>query len=238
MSKNTASHKCATCPTRHKTEWRDLSDSELELVEKGKHARYYEPGEILFHQGDVSDGVYCIQEGLVGSRYIDVEGNSALLRLNDAGTTVGYRAYLSKLPYNSSAEVLSPSFICFIRGSVLSNLLAANHSIGERFLEHVVKDMEETESRFARNLTGNLKNRFLHMIMVFYQQSGYRDESGKPIVELPIKRSDIAEMIGSQPESISRVISEIQKQRLLKFEGRKVFITNMDTILDEVGIAL
>lgn len=69
MNNNTAPHKCASCPVRHKTEWRDLSNSELDLVEQGKHARFYEPGEILFHQGDVSDGVYCIQEGLVGSRY-------------------------------------------------------------------------------------------------------------------------------------------------------------------------
>jgi CRP-like cAMP-binding protein len=100
------------------------------------------------------------------------------------------------------------------------------------------EDLEETENRFARNLTGDLKSRFLHMIMVFYQQRGYRDESGKPIVELPIKRSDLAEMIGSQPESVSRMISDLQKQRLLKFDGRKVFITDMETALDEAGIAL
>lgn len=238
MNKSKASNKCATCPTRHKTEWRDLSNSELEQVEQGKHARNFEPGEILFHQGDASDGIYCIQEGLVGSRFVDSAGNSALLQLSDAGTTVGYRAFLTKQNHGSSAEVLTPSFICFIRGSVLSILLAANPVVGERFLQHVVKDMEQTENRLARSLTGNLRNRFLHMIMVFYQQHGYRDKYDKPVFELPIKRGDIAEMIGSQPESISRVISDMQKQKLLSFDGRKVFIRNMDTILDEVGITL
>jgi CRP-like cAMP-binding protein len=238
MSKSDVSHKCATCPTRHRTEWRDLSSSELELVEQGKHARNYQPGELLYHQGDASDGIYCIQEGLVGSRFIDSDGNSALLRLSKAGTTIGYRAFLTKQSHGSSAEVLSPSFICFIQGSVLSKLLAANPHVGERFLQHTVEDLEETENRFARSLTGNLRNRFLHMIMIFYQQHGYHDENNNPIVELPIKRSDIAEMIGSQPESLSRVISNVQKQRLLKFDGRRVLITDMETILDEVGIAL
>ncbi len=238
MAEMNASHKCATCPTRHKTEWSGLSEAELAAIEKVKSARYYEPGEVLFHQGDANDGVYCIQDGLVGSRYVDAEGNSALLQLANAGTTIGYRSFLTKLPHGSSAEILSPSFVCFIRSSALSKLLIANPQIGERFLQHAIKDMEDIEIRLARSLLGNLRNKFLHVIMVFYQQNGYRDKNNNPIVELPIKRTDIAEMIGSKPESISRVISDIEEKGLLKFDHRRVHITNMDAILYEVGITL
>lgn len=238
MTKNSTVHKCATCPTRHKTEWRDLSESELAMVEQSKNSRQYEPGEILFRQGETGDGIYCIQTGLVGSRFVDVEGNSALLQLASAGTTVGYRSFLTKQIHGSSAEVLSSSYICFIGNNSLSSLLISNPQIGERFLQHAMQDMEDTESRLARSLTGNLENRFLHMILVLYQKHGYRDKDGKPIVEIPVKRSDIAEMIGSQPESISRVISKIQKQGLFKVEGRKVVIKNLGAILDEVGATL
>jgi len=238
MMDNKASHKCATCPTRHKTEWRDLTIQELAVVEQAKHAREYVPGEVLFHQGDNSDGVYCVQEGLVGARYIDVDGHSVLLRLSSAGTTVGYRAFLAKQPHGSSAEVLSPSFICFIEGAALSRLLVSNPQVGERFLEHVVKDIGDTENLYARSLTSSIKARFLHAIMVFYKQQGYRDESGNPTVKLPLKRSDIAEMIGAQPESISRLVRSLQTEGLMQFEGRKVFISNMDAVLLELGVTM
>ena len=92
-------------------------------MERGKHTRHHDTGEVLFHQGDASNGVYCVREGLVGSRYIGAEGNSALLRLSEMGTTIGYRSYLTKQTHLSSVEVLSPSNICFIHVSVLSRWL-------------------------------------------------------------------------------------------------------------------
>ena len=238
MTDNKFSHKCATCPTRHKTEWRDLSAPELEIVEQAKHAREYEPGEIIFSQGDTGSGVYCIQKGLVGARYIDVDGNSALLRLNGAGSTVGYRAFLAKQPHNSSAEVLSPSFICFIEGAALTKLLIASPQVGERFLQHAVADIGNTEALYARSLTGSVKSKFLHLIMVFYKQHGFQDVSGSLRVELPVSRTDIAAMIGVQPESISRLVRTLQNDGLLQFEGRKVLIADMNAILYEAGLTL
>lgn len=236
MIDNKSSHQCATCPIRHKTEWRDLSDPELEIVEQAKHARDYETGETIYHQGDASDGVYCIQTGLVGARYIDVDGNSALLGLNEAGSTVGYRSFLSKQPHSNSAEVLSPSFICFIEGAALTKLLIASPQMGERFLQHALADIGKTEALYARSLTGSVKSKFLHLIMVFYKQHGYQDASGNLTVQLPVKRTDIAEMIGAQPESISRLVRTLQNDGLLKFEGRKVLVTDMDAVLFDAGL--
>lgn len=236
MTSSDHSHKCATCPTRHKTEWRDLTEQELELIELTKKSRIYEPGETLYHQGDNADGVFCIQSGLVGARFIDVDGNSALLRLNGEGKTVGYRAFLSRQPQGSSAEVLTPSFICHIDGDALSKLLANSPQVGERFLQHAIEDMNDTESQFGVSLTGSVKVKFLHTLMVFYRQHGSRCEDGLETIDLPIKRSDIAEMIGARPESISRLVRSLQDEELLKFDGRKVSFTNMEAVMQEAGL--
>lgn len=235
MSAGKNPHDCANCPTRHTSDWRALTDAELELVSGAKHTRVYEAGEALYHQGDEAKGVHCIQSGLVGLRRLDAHGNSILLRLAPGGATVGYRAFLAKSEHRLTAEVLTPSVVCFIAHSLVSRLLAENPLLGERFLGHCISDMNDIESDYARSLTHGLKTRFLHAMVVFYERVGYTDDTGCHTMELPVRRTEIAELIGAQPESISRMIRDLQDEGVLEFDKRRVVFRDMDRVLDDIG---
>ena len=82
------------------------------------------------------------------------------------------------------------------------------------------------------------KSRFLHVMLVFYERLGYQDETGKPVFELPIQRSDIASLIGAQPETISRLIQKVQREGLLHFDSKRVMFTDMDAVLHELKKAV
>jgi CRP/FNR family transcriptional regulator len=238
MSLDKSFHNCANCPSRHTTEWRALSKSELELVDQAKRTRVFEPGVALYHQGDQGAGIYCIQSGLVGLRRVDENGNSALLRMCAAGTTIGYRALLSKEDHRNTAEVLIPSVVCLIERSLVTWLLATSPQLGERFLQHAIEDLNETEDNYAKSLTLSQKSRFLHVMLVFYERLGHQDETGIPVFELPVQRNDLASLIGIRPESISRMINKVQSEGLLRFDNRLVMFTDMDSVLREAGAAL
>ena len=228
-------HSCAKCPTRQTSEWSTLSDADLRLIDQAKLTRAHEPGEVLFLQGDASRGIYCLQSGLIGLRRLDEEGNSALLRLCNAGETVGYRALLSNQDHRNTAEILAPSVVCFIRRPVVARLVAGNPRLGERFLGHCMDDMTRTEADYARSLTLKMKSRFLHVLMIFYQQRGYRDQYENFVLELPIQRRQLADLLGSSPESVSRMIRNLETEGLLRFEDRRVCFSDMDAILQEIG---
>lgn len=237
MTSCNSTHNCSNCPTRQTTEWRDLSAGELVSLDKAKRSHLMEPGENVYFQGDDADGVYCIQSGLIGLRYVDNEGNSALIRLHSEGTTIGYGAFLSKQKHVVTAEVLTPSIVCFLGGPVVSEMLAKNPKVGERFLQHSIQDMTDSESALGRSLTGSIKLRFLHLMMVFYERLGYLDDSGISAFELPIMRRDIAELLGAQPESISRLIRSLQDEGLVQFNGKHVGLVDMNRVQQELGIS-
>lgn len=236
MACKTPVHSCTHCQTRQTSEWRTLNAEELESVDNAKQTRAYQPGDILYHQGQGPEGVYCIQSGLVGLRRIDEDGNSALLRLCNPGETVGYRAVLSGEDHRNMAEIMTPSVVCFIRRAVVMRLVADNPHLGERFFQHCLDDMSKTEDDYARRLTLKMKARFLHMLMVLYQQSGYRDEEEMYVLELPIQRTALAELIGTTPESISRMIGKLETQGLAQFEDRRVRIPDIEQIFREIGM--
>ena len=226
------------CPARNTTEWGVLGKCGLAGVTKGKHMITCEPGETLYSQGDPGNGVYCIKSGLIGLRRIDINGNSVLIRLSTAGTTVGYRTILTKEAHVNSAEVLTPSVICYIPRPRVEELLKANPLLGERFLQHFFDDAVETENDYVRSLTMGMKSRFLHIILVFYERFGYQDENGNAIVELPVKRGELAELVGVRPESISRLIDQLQTDEVMRFKDRRVQISDVDEVLQQAGLTV
>ena len=188
MTTNRLGHNsCATCPSRHTTEWRDLNKVELASLDHAKKTTTIAPGTNIYRQGDQPEGVFCIQSGLIGLRRLEENGSSALLKTCSGGTTAGYMAFLSKEPYSNSAEALVPSEVCFIESASVSKLLAENPKLGERFLQHSIADLKELEENYSKSLALGVKSRFLHLMMVYYQQSGFLDSGGNPlsIFQLP-----------------------------------------------------
>ncbi len=223
------------CSALSTTEWGVLGECGLASVSKGKHMVTYEPGESLYSQGDPGNGIYCIQSGLVGSRRIDINGNSVLIRLSTAGSTVGYRTFLTREAHANSAEALTTCVLCYIARPNVEKLLKANPLLGERFLQHFVDDATETENDYVRSMTMGIKSRFLHIMLVFYERHGYLDENGNAIVELPVKRGELADMVGARPESISRLIDKLQTDEVMWFNDRRVQFSDVNEVLQQVG---
>lgn len=238
MASKKTIHSCVDCTTWDTTEWRVLSDSELESIEKCKRMVHCAPGETLFSQGDPGTGVYCIQSGLIGLRRVDVNGNSALIRLSSAGSTVGYRTFLTRKAHVNSAEALTASVLCYIPRPRVEQLLKANPLLGERFLQHFCDDAVETENDYVRSLTMGMKSRFLHLILIFYERYGYQDEDGNSVVELPVKRGELAELVGVRPESISRLIEQLQSDEIMRFNDRRVQFSDVDEVLQQAGVTV
>jgi CRP-like cAMP-binding protein len=238
MADEITTNNCINCPTRGTTEWQVLGECELASISAAKRMLTLEPGEALYSQGEPGTGVYCIKSGLIGLRRVDVNGNSVLLRLSSAGTTVGYRTFLTREAHANSAEVLTSSVVCYIARPQIENLLKSNPLLGERFLQHFTKDAVEMENDYVRSMTMGMKSRFLHLILVFYERYGYQDKDGNAAVELPVKRGELAELVGVRPESISRLIDKLQADNVMRFNDRHVQISDIDKILQQAGASV
>jgi len=96
----------------------------------------------------------------------------------------------------------------------------------------------ETENDYVRSLTMGMKSRFLHLILICYERFGYQDEEGNPIVDLPVKRDELAELVGVRPESNSRLIDQLQSDQIMCFKGRRVQFSDVDEVLQQAGVGV
>jgi len=225
---------CFTCQARERTEWCTLSDEELQLVNTGKICRSYQSGEAIFHEGDPCRGIYCVESGLVGIRKTDAEGSSVLLHLATPGDTIGYRAFLAGEDYRSSAEALEHSRICFVDRATVRSLLGLNPSLGLRFLKRATTDLGAAEEKVLQTATLSVRARFAHLLLVMMQRYGESGEDGTLVLRLPLSRQDLAAMVGTSPESMSRTIRKLEDEGIARFSGRIVRVPAIATLIQEV----
>lgn len=234
MSKPETNISCITCEYRGDVEWCCLGSEDLARVDRAKTSDEYSPGAVIYDQGSDCDGVYCLKSGLVGIRRLDENGNSTLLRLVCPGETLGYRAFLRKAAHDNSAEVLMPSRVCCIGRSMVRGLLQDSPELGLEFLDHSLRDLAETESRYMESVTWKAKTRLLHMLLVLNERFGWETENGEHRIELPVSRQDLAGLIGTAPETMSRTIHRIQTEGLVQFDGRIVRILDLDAMCENM----
>ena len=227
---------CLDCENRGTSEWGCLSARELGFVDDVKTTRDYSPGTVIYDQGEDCDGIHCLKSGLVGIRRLDENGNSTLIRLVYPGKTLGYRSFLRKAPHDNSAEVLMPSTVCLVGRSTVRSILQTNPELGLEFLDHSLSELKDTEDRYLESVTWKAKTRLLHVLLVLNERFGSETENGEHHVELPVSRQDLAELIGTAPETMSRIIHRIQTEGLARFDGRTVHILDIDAICSDMPV--
>ena len=220
---------------RQRSDWKVLDTDEVKLLSSGQKSYQYGSGERVYGMGEPNRGVYCICSGAVAIRRLDTEGNSVLLQLAYPGDTLGYSAFLAGENHQTTAEAVGDSSICFIDQQVVRTLLEKNPSLGLQFLRRSAQDLNEAQEKLVQNATLSNRAKFIHLLLVLTDRFGRADSSGERKLELPLSRRDLASMIGTRHETLSRIITRIEDDGIAHFTGRSVHIPQLDALLEEIS---
>jgi CRP/FNR family transcriptional regulator, polysaccharide utilization system transcription regulator len=224
---------CFTCQARARTEWCVLSQFDLQVIDKAKVSRDYLPGELIVLEGDSCTGIYCVESGMVGVRKSDANGSSILLYVLGPGETLGYRSLLADVPFQGDAEALEPSRVCHVDASAVRRLLESNPALGLRFLQRASRELNAADERTLQNATLSVRARFAHLLTVLMDRYGIENEDESIRLTLPLSRQDMASMIGTTPESMSRTIRKLEEDGVAQFSGRVVQVSERETLVHE-----
>ncbi len=229
-----ASPNCFTCQWRERTEWCVLLDDDVRMLNERKTTCTYQPGQLIFNQGDSCTGVYCIVSGSIAIRKTDSHGNTVLVRMRHGGETIGYRDFFASKMFTTSAEALAPCQVCFIARSSVRALLERNPALGLAFLRQVAGDLVRTEDSLLQSAALTTRTRLAHLLLTLKDRYATVIEDGSLMLKLPLSRQDIADMLGTRPETVARIIHGLEKDGVARFSGRTVVIPDLDLLLDEV----
>jgi len=177
-------------------------------------------GALLFSQGDDSDGLYIIKEGRAKVYIGDENGKEMMIAILGAGEVVGEIASLDGEVRTASVTMLEPSKILHIAQGEFRSFLKDNPELAFEIIQVLTQRIRN----YATSV-GNLafKNVYERIVVMLNQNSTEQDD-GTRVVNNAFTHQDIADMVGSSREMVSRVFSELTKGGYVSTESRVVTI--------------
>lgn len=206
-----------------------LSSEEVKKINKS-----YSVGESIYHEGDPSQGVFCLKSGLIAIRKTDINGNSAVVRLVQPGEAFGHRSFLANEGHAGTAEVLVNCSVCFLPKASLTALLSQSPEIAFRFTRRVAQDLREIEELYLVTTTQPVRKRLARLLLGLRTRYEGAEGDDQIVLELPLSRQELAAAIGTRPETIARTIKKLEEEELAFFKGRTVTIPSHQNLIDDI----
>ena len=179
-------------------------------------------GQALYHQGDRMRGGFSITSGMMALERVDQNGALIILRILQPGAFFPCSNLMDDAPYETSARALTDVSGCFVPVARLSLALQDNPAMAMALLRLSAAEIRDNEDTIFRLYSTDLPDRVLAALMTLADEMGAREANGDVTVTLPISWRDMAAMVGTGPEVISRLLRRLSDAGRLSFHGRKV----------------
>lgn len=209
---------CKLCQPRQHSIFCKLSDKELPYLRDYKTTKNYRKHEIIFHEGDKPQGLFCVFSGMIKIFKTSENGKEQIVRLAQSGDVLGYRAFFSGETYSATAQSVTDVMICFIEREGISGILKNSPEIIYSLLKKVFSELREAEGKFQDLLEKNVEERLRHFLLMFI-----KDMRTKKI-DLPLSREEIASLIGARSETVIRVFSSWKTEGLLSIHAKSLTV--------------
>ena len=217
---------CQMCQSRGQNIFCDLGEDHLKELDAAKTTNRYKRHQIIFYEGNPPYGLYCISSGKVKIYKTDTEGHQQIVRLANTGDVIGYRSLLAGGNYEATAEILEDAEICFIDKKTFLHLLETHPSTATHVMTVLAKDLQKAEKQIIDIAHKNIRERFAELLLVFQAKFGRKTAKGIQL-EISLTREELAEMIGTTQESVTRLITEFKQDGLIIAEGRNITLLDI-----------
>ena len=203
-----------------------LSENQLNEIKKIVVNRHYTKGELIFSEGDHGDGFYVVAGGMIKIFKMSIEGKEHIMRIVGPGESFGQVSVFAGRTFPAGAQAIAKSHLLFLPRSSFVDLITRNPSLALSMLASLSMRLREftvhVERLALKEVPGRLAAYLIHLV----------DESGndQELVSLNISKVQLASLLGTTPETLSRILSQMADSGLIEVEKRDI------RILDHPGL--
>ena len=207
------------CINSKDTVFKNLTEEEKKLLDDEKTCNTYKKGSEIYHEGSRTNGLYCINEGIVKIYKTGIDGREQIIHFAKPGDIIGYRSILSGELACSSAKALKTSVLCFIPGDLLVKMIKNNGNFSLDVLQQSCKELGEANSYITDIAQKTVRERLAEVLIKLKDNFGL-DEMNE--LQVSLTREELANIVGTATESVIRLLSEFKQDKLIDLQGRKI----------------
>lgn len=193
----------------------------------------YDPGAVIYRQGDPCDSVSHIEAGRVRLSVIATGGKEAIVGVLRAGAFLGEETLGGFESRRETATAITPTRVLVVPKAHLMRLLSAEQTITDQLITHILARHAALEASLTDQLFRSSEQRVARALLVL---AGCTGRPGRRCVLPAVSQTIIAEMVGTTRSHVNAFMGKFRKLGFIERHGRTLLVTpSLRDIVDGCG---
>jgi len=194
-----------------------LPPDQLEALAEIVLRKHFQKGQIIFSEGDEADGFYVVVEGTVKIFKLSVEGKEHILHIFESGEPFGEVPVFAGEHFPAHAEAIAESRLLFFPRDAFINLIKQIPSLALNMLATLSARLRQFTVKIEHLSLKEVPGRLADYLLYLSEEGGGGDS-----VDLSVSKQQLASLLGTIPETLSRILARMAKDGFIEMDGRIV----------------
>ena len=225
--------KCIDCK-KSADSFCNLSPGALNELRGLMKSRSYSRGSALFMEGEIAKGVYILCAGRVKLSTYSEEGRAIILRIAESGEVLGLSAVISGLSYEKTAHASEDCVAAFVKKKDFLNFVQTHHEAALNAMRQLSSNYHKAHLQICSlGLSSSVGDKLAKLLL---QWCDTRSGNGGP-ARIPRKHThgDIAEMIGTSRETVTRLLTDFKERGLIELSKTELCVPDRRLLKGAIG---
>jgi CRP-like cAMP-binding protein len=208
-----------------------LELADLQRIAELALPRRFEPGEVVFREGDASDTCYVVREGHARAVRTHGDGRTITLATFGPGDIFGELAMFEDERRSATIEAIEPTSVVGVLGPDMRRLMKQHPEIAARLVIALGRRLREMNERLSRQSFQTVQSRVASVLSDLVEQEV---ASGKEATDVLVTatQADLAQLAGSSRESASRFLAVLERAGVIS-QGRGRLVVHTPQALEQ-----
>ena len=214
--------------------FKGISTTELQAIAAIMTERNHPKSQILFSEGEFGEAVHFVMEGRVKIFKTSEDGREHILYIAMPGDIFAEVILFNEVNYPASAEVMEDAKIARIRNEDLEKVLKDHPSMAVAIIKVLNKRLIDAQQQVKSLALHNTHGRTAEMLMKLAMEHGRSTDKGMTL-DLAVSRQELANMVGTTRETVTRVLMAFKKYKLIEIDRNTIRIMDPKTLKEWIN---
>ena len=199
-----------------------------EAIDRIGLIRSFERDDFLFHAGDPASGFYLVREGEIRVYKMDEQGKEIEIVRLGPGDYFGEAIVFTSPDFPAYAQAVVDSEVVYFPKSAIMEEIDRNPAVGRFFIQLLAKKCLILNRRIETLGLQTVRQRLIRFLLT---QSKLQNSTE---IELRTKKGELARILGTINETLSRNLKQLQDEGLIEVDGIRITIKDSTSLLSEI----
>lgn len=207
----------------------EISEENLAELDNISKVRHLKKGTILFIEGNKAESIFIVKDGKIKISKISSVGKEYIIKIMESGDIFAESTLFIGGEYPATAEVVEDAQIIEIKNSDIENLILKNSAIARSIIKLMAKRLKNIAVIIENLALKDSIGRTASVLLIFAKERGIPTKEGI-LVEIELKRHELANLVGTSRENISRILSQMDRDGIISLSKDKILIKDLEKL--------